>query len=390
MWRSPGCATSCPTAGCCSTTCPSGSGDGAKVALVGANGAGKTTLLRIITGELAPHAGAVTRSGGLGVMRQMVGARLDAPWPSCCSRSRRRGSGRPPPRSTRLELKLMDVDDETTQMAYAHGARRSSPTPAATRSRSSGTPAARRRSASASRRRSTATSTPSAAASRSGWCWSTSSPVPTRCCCSTSRTTSSTYPGRSGSRAGSASRRRRSCSSATTASCSNNTATRVVTVELGAAGNTVWTHPGGFASYHEARRDRFARFEELRRRWDEEHAKLRALMLMYKSKAAYNSDMASRYRAAQTRLRKFEEAGPPTAQPREQQVQHAAQGRPHRQARGRVRGPRADRADEAVRPRGLVRRARRRARLQRLGQVALPAAARGRRQRSRRRAPAGR
>src|SRR4051794_36247456 len=48
-------------------------GEGAKVALVGANGAGKTTLLRIVTGDLAPHAGAVTRSGGLGVMRQMVG-----------------------------------------------------------------------------------------------------------------------------------------------------------------------------------------------------------------------------------------------------------------------------------------------------------------------------
>src|SRR6058998_117147 len=51
-------------------------GEGAKVALVGANGAGKTTLLRIITGDLTPHAGAVTRSGGLGVMRQMVGAGL--------------------------------------------------------------------------------------------------------------------------------------------------------------------------------------------------------------------------------------------------------------------------------------------------------------------------
>ena len=51
-------------------------GEGAKVALVGANGAGKTTLLRIITGDLSPHAGAVTRSGGLGVMRQMVGAGL--------------------------------------------------------------------------------------------------------------------------------------------------------------------------------------------------------------------------------------------------------------------------------------------------------------------------
>ena len=82
----------------------------------------------------------------------------------------------------------------------------------------------------------------------------------------------------------------------------------------------VWTHPGGFASYHEARRDRFARFEELRRRWDEEHAKLKALVLRYKIKAEYNDGMASQYRAAQTRLRKFEEAGPPTAQPREQQV----------------------------------------------------------------------
>src|ERR1700761_2145417 len=47
-------------------------GEGAKVALVGANGAGKTTLLRIVTGDVTPHAGAVTRSGGLGVMRQMV------------------------------------------------------------------------------------------------------------------------------------------------------------------------------------------------------------------------------------------------------------------------------------------------------------------------------
>ena len=48
-------------------------GDGQKVALVGANGAGKTTLLRIVTGDLTPHAGVVTRSGGLGVMRQFVG-----------------------------------------------------------------------------------------------------------------------------------------------------------------------------------------------------------------------------------------------------------------------------------------------------------------------------
>ena len=100
----------------------------------------------------------------------------------------------------------------------------------------------------------------------------------------------------------------------------NNTATRIVTVELGSAGNLVWTHPGGFASYHEARADRFARFEELRRRWDEEHAKIKALVLGSRSSRSTTTDMSSRYRAAQTRLRKFEEAGPPTEQPREQQV----------------------------------------------------------------------
>ena len=103
----------------------------------------------------------------------------------------------------------------------------------------------------------------SAAASRSGWCWSTSSPAPTRCCCSTSPTTSSTCPARSGSSSGSASRPRRSCSSATTASCWPTPRPGWSPSSCGAAGNTVWTHPGGFASYHQARSDRFARFEEL-------------------------------------------------------------------------------------------------------------------------------
>ena len=110
----------------------------------------------------------------------------------------------------------------------------------------------------------------------------------------------------------------------------DNTATRVVTVELASggpgAGNTVWTHSGGFSSYHQARTDRFARFEELRRRWDEEHAKLKQLVLHYKIKAEFNDGMASQYRAAQTRLRKFEEAGPPTEQPREQQVSMRLKG----------------------------------------------------------------
>src|SRR5206468_5021799 len=72
--------------------------------------------------------------------------------------------------------------------------------------------------------------------------------------------------------------------------------------------------------YHAAREERNARLEELRRRWDEEHAKIKALVLMYKTKAAYNDGLASRYQAALTRLRKFEEAGPPLETPSEQNV----------------------------------------------------------------------
>ncbi|EID56012.1 ABC-F family ATP-binding cassette domain-containing protein [Saccharomonospora xinjiangensis] len=105
------------------------------------------------------------------------------------------------------------------------------------------------------------------------------------------------------------------------------TATAIVSLELGAAGSTAWVHPGGFDTYHSARQRRFARLDELRRRWDEEHAKLKALVQMYRQKAAYNSDMTSRYRAAQTRLARFEEAGPPEARPREQNLAMRLRGR---------------------------------------------------------------
>ncbi len=100
------------------------------------------------------------------------------------------------------------------------------------------------------------------------------------------------------------------------------TATRVVTVEGGSA----WTHPGGFTSWHEARVARYARLDELRRRWDEEHQKLKDLVLMYKQKAAYNDGLASRYQAAQTRLRKFEEIGPPEERPKEQDIRMRLSG----------------------------------------------------------------
>ncbi len=302
-------------------------GDGAKVALVGANGAGKTTLLRIVTGELVPHAGVVTRTGGLGVMRQMVAHGLgQAPTVADLLLSVAPARVRTAHAEVdRLELRLMEHDDERTQLDYA---------------------AALAEYADAGGYDLEVT-----------WdvCTTTGLGVAyDRAKYRELRTLSGgeqkrlvleyllrgpdevllldepdnflDVPGKIWLEQRIAASEKTILFISHDRELLDNTATRVVTVELGAAGNLVWTHPGGFASYHDARRDRFARFEELRRRWDEEHAKLKALVQMYKQKAAYNDGLASRYQAAQTRLRKFEEAGPPTEQPREQQVRMRLQG----------------------------------------------------------------
>ena len=302
-------------------------GEGAKVALVGANGAGKTTLLRIVTGELAPHAGAVTRSGGLGVMRQMVGAGMGE-----AADVRDLLLSVSPPRIRdaaaavdRWELALMDADDERTQMAYAEalaeyadaGGYDVEVTWDVCTIAGLGVPYDR------ARYRELRTLS---GGEQKRLVLEFLLRGPDEVLLLDEPDNFLDVPGKIWLEQRIRESEKTILYVSHDRELLNNTATRVVTVELGSAGNRVWTHPGGFASYHEARRDRFARFEELRRRWDEEHAKLKALVLMYKQKAAYNDGMASRYQAAQTRLRKFEEAGPPTEQPREQQVTMRLQG----------------------------------------------------------------
>jgi ATPase subunit of ABC transporter with duplicated ATPase domains len=97
-------------------------------------------------------------------------------------------------------------------------------------------------------------------------------------------------------------------------------ADRIITLEVGGAGNTTWTHGGSFASYHQSRADRMDRLDELRRRWDEQHAKIKALVYNMKVQATANDKFASRYQAALTRLRKFEEIGPPQERPADQDL----------------------------------------------------------------------
>ena len=52
-------------------------GDGDKVALVGANGVGKTSLIRLVCGDADGNEGTISIDGRLGVMRQLVGSIRD-------------------------------------------------------------------------------------------------------------------------------------------------------------------------------------------------------------------------------------------------------------------------------------------------------------------------
>ena len=300
-------------------------GEGATVALVGANGSGKTTLMRLVAGDVPIQSGTVARSGGLGVMTQLVGHRH---WRGAAGGDAVHDlllSVAPPGvRSAaaaleKAELALMDTDDEPTQLAYAQAL----------------------------------ADWADAGGYDAEVLWDV-------CCTEALGIGYERVRWRSvGSLSGGEQKRlvleallrgpdevllldepdnyldvpaKRWLEEQLTQTPKSvlvvshdrellaRTATRIVTLELGPAGSTSWTHGGGFATYHQARRDRMSRLGELRRRWDEEHDKLRELVTTLRVKASYNDGMASRYQAAVTRLARFEEAGPPQAVPTEQDV----------------------------------------------------------------------
>ncbi|MCR3720282.1 MULTISPECIES: ABC-F family ATP-binding cassette domain-containing protein [Prauserella salsuginis group] len=291
-------------------------GSGERIALIGANGAGKSTLLKIITGELAPDTGAVAREGRLGVMRQFVtGTTVRELLLSVSPPSIRHASER----LARAEARMTERDTTDTQLTFAS---------ALTTWGDAGgydsevlwdvcTTTALGLSFDEARDRPVDTLS---GGEQKRLILEALLRGPDELLLLDEPDNSLDVPGKRWLE------QRLSETDKGVLFVSHDrellarTATGIVTLELGTAGNTTWLHGGGFTDYHQARANRFERLEELRRRWDEEREKLRSLVRLYKQKAAYNSDMASRYRAAQTRLERFEQAGPPQQNPREQQL----------------------------------------------------------------------
>ena len=295
-------------------------GDGAVVGLIGPNGAGKTTLLRLVADELTPSRGSISRSGGLGVMRQFIGSVRDDSTVSdllySLSPHRIRDAAAA---VDRLELELMTDDAEAVQLAYAAALAEYADAggydaevifdACCTAALGIGYELAKYREVNTL-----------SGGEQKRLALEVLLRGPDEVLILDEPDNYLDVPGKRWLEEQLRGTQKTVLLVSHDRELLARATTQLTVLELGRAGNTLWVHHGGYRSLARAREQRFERFAELRRRWDEEHAKLRELMLLYKQKAAYNSDMASRYHSAQTRLERFEQAGPPEAVPLRQQV----------------------------------------------------------------------
>jgi len=296
-------------------------GEGAKAGLVGPNGAGKTTLLRLIAGDVRPIEGRVVQSGGLGVMRQFIGSVRD----DRTLHDLLLSVAPDRVRTAAAELERAERDmaegDEKTQLAYAQ---------ALTDYGDAG-----------GYEMEVVWDTCSTAALGRSYDATRDRPVNTLSGGEQKRIVSEALlrgpdqvllldepdnyldvPGKqwleeqlraTGKTVLLVSHDRQLLADVTD---------RIVTVEA----RGVWVHGGGYATYAQGRRARIERLEERRRRWDEEHTRLKRLVHTLRQTAAGNDAVASAYRAARTRLNRFEEAGPPESPPKEQNVRMRLRG----------------------------------------------------------------
>jgi ATPase subunit of ABC transporter with duplicated ATPase domains len=300
-------------------------GEGAVTALIGANGAGKSTLMRMIAGDEQPHEGSIARTGGLGVMRQFVGHMTDGTVRDLLLTVAPPAIAQTAARIDATELAMMEDDSEKNQMAYAQAI--------ADWADVGGydievlwdvcTMAAIQLPFDQAQYRS--------AGSLSGGeqkrlVLEALLRGPEEVLLLDEPDNYLDVPGKKWLEDQLNETKKTVLYVSHDRELLANTAKQIVTLELGHAGNSVWIHGGGFASHGQARKDRFARLEELRRRWDEEHQKIKDLVQMLKVKAKFNDGLASRYQAAQTRLKKFEEIGPPQEIPIEQNVKMRLKG----------------------------------------------------------------
>ncbi|GAB3068431.1 MULTISPECIES: ABC-F family ATP-binding cassette domain-containing protein [unclassified Phycicoccus] len=301
-------------------------GEGAKVALIGPNGTGKTTLGRIIAGDLTANDGAVTRSGGLGVMRQFIGSVRDDSTVrdllvSVAPAAIRAAAAE----IDRTELAMMERDEESDQMAYAQalvtwgdvGGYDYETLWDVCTVAALGMPFDK-----AQWRKVTTLS----GGEQKRVVLEALLRGPEEVLLLDEPDNYLDVPAKRWLEDQLIASPKTVLFVSHDRELLDRVATRIATLEPGSAGSSLWVHPGRFATYQQAREDRNSRLEELARRWDEEHLKLKALVVMYRQKASYNSDMAPKLQAAETRLRRFVEAGPPEAIPLRQNVRMRLQG----------------------------------------------------------------